>query len=88
MTTGRPNAESDSQLAQDLTNPIASFLQVRFQNNSDFGGSRNNDGFRYTLDVQPVTPLALTNNWPDAEQEKSAPYGRGADFNDANIASC
>jgi len=45
-TIGRPNVESDSQPAQDLTNPIAS------------GGVRNNDASRYTLNVQPVTPSA------------------------------
>ena len=30
------NAESDSNLAQELTNPVASVIQVPFQNNFDW----------------------------------------------------
>jgi len=60
---GRANADNDSQLAQELTNPVASLIQVPFQNNFDFGGGRNNDAFRYTLNVQPVIPFTLNNDW-------------------------
>ena len=59
-TVGLANAESDSQLAQELTNPVADLIQVPFQNNFDWGGGPRNDAFRYTLNVQPVIPITLT----------------------------
>src|SRR5271166_5416936 len=57
------NAESDSNLAQELTNPVASVIQVPFQNNFDWGGGPHNDAFRYTLNIQPVIPLSLNSDW-------------------------
>ena len=57
------NADSDSQLAQDLTNPIASVIQFPLQNNFDWGGGPHNDAFRYTLNIQPVIPLSLNSDW-------------------------
>ncbi len=60
---GVASAESDSQLAQQLTNPIADLIQVPFQNNFDWGGGPRNSAFRYTLNVQPVIPVTLNNDW-------------------------
>jgi hypothetical protein len=36
---------------------------VPFQNNFDFGLGPNDNGFRYTLNFQPVIPLGLNPNW-------------------------
>ena len=60
---GGARAQSESQIAQDLTNPVANLIQVPFQNNFDWGGGRNNDAFRYTLNVQPVIPFSVTPEW-------------------------
>jgi hypothetical protein len=56
-------AQSDSDLTQELTNPIAGLIQVPFQNNFDWGGGPRNDAFRYTLNIQPVIPFTLNNDW-------------------------
>jgi len=55
---------SDSaELAKKLSNPVASLISVPFQSNFDFGMGPNEDGFRYTLNVQPVIPFTLNNKW-------------------------
>lgn len=56
-------AESDAQLAQELTNPVADLIQVPFQNNFDWGGGPRNSAYRYTLNVQPVIPFSLNSDW-------------------------
>lgn len=48
------------ELAKKLQNPVASLISIPFQNNFDSGIGPRNDGFRYTLKVQPVIPINLT----------------------------
>lgn len=50
------------ELAKQLQNPIASLISVPFQNNWDFGIGRAN-GTRYTLNMQPVIPLSISEDW-------------------------
>ena len=56
-TIGQASSESNSQLTQELSNPVANLIQVPFQNNFDWGGGPRNSAFRYTLNIQPVIPL-------------------------------
>src|SRR3712207_5375707 len=72
---------SDADIAQQLQNPIASLVSVPFQNNFDFGAGRGDDGFGYTLNLQPVVPLRLSDDWtlitrtivPFVHQERYTP---------------
>lgn len=50
-------------LAKQLSNPIASLISVPFQFNADFGLGPDGDGERYYLNVQPVVPVSLSEDW-------------------------
>jgi hypothetical protein len=52
-----------ADIAQKLNNPVASLISVPFQNNFDFGGGPNDDGFQYKLNIQPVIPFSLGEHW-------------------------
>ena len=50
-----------AELAKKLANPVASLISVPFQNNTDVGIDENN-GYKNTLNVQPVIPITLSKN--------------------------
>lgn len=55
--------ESDAEIVKKLQNPVANIISVPFQSNFDFGGGPRDDGFRYTLNIQPVIPFELNDKW-------------------------
>lgn len=68
-TASGGGAEADDEnakaaaLAKAALNPIASLISLPIQNNFDWGGGPNDDGFQYKLTVQPVIPFALSKDW-------------------------
>ena len=55
--------DSAANIDQKLNNPISSLINVPLQNNFDFGGGPRDEGFQYRLNVQPVIPFALGDDW-------------------------
>lgn len=55
--------EEAQALAKKLSNPVASLISLPFQNNFDFGMGPNGDGFKYTLNIQPVIPVKINKDW-------------------------
>ena len=59
----QPSSDDMGELARKLNNPTASLISVPLQNNFDFGGGPNDDGFQYKLNIQPVIPFKLNEDW-------------------------
>jgi len=57
-----PSGQSEEELAKKTQNPVADLISVPFQNNFNFNtGPREKT--TYVLNVQPVIPLNLTEDW-------------------------
>ena len=54
---------SDSELAQKLTNPVAAMISVPFQFNYDDNIGPADDGHKTYVNIQPVIPHQLNDEW-------------------------
>jgi hypothetical protein len=57
------DARDADDVAKQLQNPVANLISVPFQNTFDFGLGSNDDGILYTLNIQPVIPISLGDDW-------------------------
>lgn len=79
------SAQNADEVAKQLSNPIASLTSVPLQFNSESGWGLNGDGHRSRLNVQPVIPFDLGEDWnlisrtivPLIDQDEMVP-GTGA----------
>ncbi len=62
MVSGSLWAQDESELAKKTQNPVADLISVPLQSNFNFGtGSK--EKMVYVLNVQPVIPIGLTDDW-------------------------
>lgn len=55
-------SEDDSELAKEAQNPVADLISIPFQNNMNFGLEPNHRT-QNVLNIQPVIPFKLTDDW-------------------------
>jgi hypothetical protein len=56
------SADADA-LAKQLSNPVASLISVPLQLNYDEGFGVDGDGERWSLNIQPVAPFSISEDW-------------------------
>ncbi len=56
-------ADDAAELSKKLSNPVSSLISFPIQTNFDFGMGSGGSGWRMTMNVQPVIPIALSPKW-------------------------
>jgi len=85
--------DSDADLAQELTNPLADLITVPIQMNFDGDIGLDDKGEKVTTNIQPVIPFEVNENWnlitrtivPIVYQDNVFP-GKGSQFGLGDIS--
>ncbi len=56
-------AQDETELAKKTQNPVADLISVPLQSNFNFGAGFNHNKMIYVLNVQPVIPIKITEDW-------------------------
>ena len=56
-------AAKAQELAKKLSNPVASLISVPMQANFDDGFGADGKGSKFTLNIQPVIPISISEDW-------------------------
>jgi hypothetical protein len=63
MPVAAQQESSTEELAKKTQNPVADLISVPLQNNFNFGAGFNHNKMIYILNVQPVIPIHLNDEW-------------------------
>jgi hypothetical protein len=85
-------ATDATELAKKLSNPVANLISLPFQLNYDDGFNPGGGGNRWTLNIQPVIPISISDTWnmisrtivPLINQNFSAPGNKESGLGDIN----
>ncbi len=61
--TSETKQETNAELAQELSNPLADLMSIPFQMNYDGDIGPKDDGWKLQTNIQPVIPFQLTKEW-------------------------
>lgn len=57
------HANDAAALAKELSNPVAALISVPLQSNWEQNIGPDDRGSRYTLNIQPVIPISIGEDW-------------------------
>jgi hypothetical protein len=63
LLCSQARAQDESELAKKTQNPVADLISVPLQNNWNFNAGFHHNKMLYVLNVQPVIPINLSDEW-------------------------